>query len=66
MTAGGATATFSGNVGNTQALADFDVTAGSILFNAAAAQSVNVSAGAGRHGNVDGSVDAGPEPDGQH
>src|SRR5581483_9510791 len=43
------TVTFSGNIGAAQALADLDVTAGpsTIVFNAAAPQSVNVSAQGG-------------------
>jgi hypothetical protein len=38
---------FTGDVGNTAALADLDVTAGSVLFNGTGAQTVNVNAGGG-------------------
>src|SRR6185436_1613831 len=56
VTAGTATATFSGNIGATQALADFDVTAGSIVFNAAAAQTLNVTAQGGNTATLTGPV----------
>jgi hypothetical protein len=48
-------ATFSGNIGTT-ALADLHVNAGSILFNAAGAQTVNVSAQGGNTATFNGPV----------
>ncbi|HEX2830690.1 MAG TPA: autotransporter-associated beta strand repeat-containing protein [Burkholderiales bacterium] len=56
VTAGTGTATFSGNVGATQTLADFDVTAGSIVFNAGAAQTVSVATQTGNTATLTGPV----------
>src|SRR6185436_584120 len=61
VTAGTGTATFSGNIGNTQALADFDVTAGSIVFNAASAQALTLLAQLGSNAPLTGPVTLHPD-----
>jgi hypothetical protein len=50
------TATFSGNIGNTQALADLDVNAAAVVFNSVSVQSVNVSAQGGNTATFNGPV----------
>ena len=56
VNAGAGTATFSGNIGVAEALADFDVTASSIVFNSTAAQTVNVTAQGGNTSTLAGPV----------
>jgi hypothetical protein len=56
LLAGAGTATLSDNIGSGQALADLDITAASIVFNAPSAQVVNVTAQGGNVATLTGPV----------